>query len=253
MTRQASIREGIAAYKNLTFDVDLDVNWADGVFFGYFGPSQALDTISTRLPSLFSDAKSQRFFPIGPTTWREALVTSPAEPTLSNAVPSGTELLSLGGWSDPIPTQVLRGLGCERVVLINRPGGIGDFTTDIAALLGASDQQLDDLYSVELEENSVDVGLQQADATFCTDWDSPPIDFELLADASYDAPLLSHNGCILSLGLNATAQDITGCTPIGAEVSTGSTLSTSSAAVSISAACWLSVAGVAISAWFSLF
>lgn len=55
----ASIREGIAAYKNLTFDVDLDVNWADGVFFGYFGPSQALDTISTRLPSLFSDAKSQ--------------------------------------------------------------------------------------------------------------------------------------------------------------------------------------------------
>lgn len=247
-----SIREGIAAYKNLTFDIDLDVNWADGILFGYFGPSQALDTISSQLPNLFSDAKSQRFFPMGPTTWREALVTSPAEPTLSNAVPAGTELLSLGGWSDPIPTQVLKGLGCERVVLINRPGGIGDFTIDIAALLGASDQQIEALYSVELEENSVDVGLQQADATFCTDWDSPPIDFELLAEAGYDAPLLSHDGCVLSLGLNASAQEIAGCTPIDAKVSKGNKLSSSSSAVGSVSACWLYVSSI-VGVWVSLF
>lgn len=246
-----TILEGKNAYKNLTFDIDLDVNWEDGIFFGYFGPSQALETISSQLPNLFSDAKSQRFFPIGPTTWREALITSPAEPTLSNAMPSGTELLSLGGWPDPIPSQVLRGLGCERIVLINRPGGVGEFIQDVASLLGASEQQIEALYSLESEESGLETALQQADASFCTDWDSPPIDFELLADAGYEAPLISHEACILSLGLNASTDEIMGCTPIDAQISTGNILTTGTVlTASTSAACdvstnWLSaVAGI---------
>ena len=120
-------------------------------------------------------------------------------------------MLSLGGWSDPVPAQVLKGL---RVVLINRPGGIGQFTIDIAALLGASDEQIDALFDLESETSSFDVGLQSVNATFCSDWDSPPINLPLLAQAGYDAALLSDDDCILSLGVNASTDEIMGCTPI---------------------------------------
>jgi hypothetical protein len=64
--------------------------------------------------------------------------------------------------------------------------------------------------------------------------------------------LLSHDGCVLSLGLNASAQEIAGCTPIDAKVSKGNKLSSSSSAVGSVSACWLYVASI-VGVWVSLF
>ena len=42
----ATVKAGQEAYKNLDFDPNFDIDWQDGVFFGYYGPQEALDTIA---------------------------------------------------------------------------------------------------------------------------------------------------------------------------------------------------------------
>lgn len=66
-------------------------------------------------------------------TWHDALSAPPTKPAVSNGVPLPNDptLLVLGGWTDPAPTQVLKDIGCERVFMVNRPGGVGAFPLDI--------------------------------------------------------------------------------------------------------------------------
>lgn len=132
----------------------------------------------------------------------------------STLVPINNEQVSLGGWTDPTPAQVLTSMGCDKIVLINRPDGIGQFSVDIPVLLGASDEELRRLYELSDPRSSFTTALATADATICANWDEPDSsDVEALAQTGYDGPLLSSDDCILSLGVGASNDQVVGCTP----------------------------------------
>jgi hypothetical protein len=201
-------------YFNAIVPVDFNVDFND-VSFGYFGDQESLNRVKWKLPTLFSDLKSTKFLSLGQATWRYVLERSPAEPTLSRGVPIGDKMVSVGGWPDPTPAQVLTAMGCDRVVLLNKPDGASGFIKDIPGALGASPEMVNDLYSLEDKESSFVTALREADASYCADWDDPSIslsDFDAIADTGNAAPLLSDDPCILSLAGEATDVDIVGCT-----------------------------------------
>ena len=199
-------------YFNADVPVDFDVDF-DDVSFGYYGDEKILNRVEQTLPTLFDDLKSMKFLSLWPTTWRGALERSPAEPSLSRGIPIDDTKITVAGWVDPVPTQVLTAMRCDRVVLINRPGGLSNFLYGVPTLLGASPKMLDDLYSLENEDSSFVTALGVADAAYCVDWETlSPFDIDALAEAGYTAPLLSDDPCILSLDVEASDEDVSGCT-----------------------------------------
>ncbi|MEM9388603.1 MAG: hypothetical protein AAGA68_26420 [Pseudomonadota bacterium] len=168
------------------------INWDvsfDDIRFGYWGRSSDIARAEARLASDFPDLKSQRFTSLGEAPWREILTLSPAEPGLARALELPDGRLSAGGWTDPVPTQVLQALGCEEVVLVNRRDGIGAFTTGVAELLGASEAELDALYDLADPTSSFSDALSRASGVWCTDWDAPDtFDIEGLSAEGYEAP-----------------------------------------------------------------
>ncbi|MEO0973705.1 MAG: hypothetical protein AAFX85_11475, partial [Pseudomonadota bacterium] len=161
----------------------------DDVRFGYWGRSADIARAQVRLANEFADFKSQRFTSLGEAAWRDILTFSPAEPGLARALELPDGRLSAGGWSDPVPTQVLVALGCEEVVLVNRRDGTGAFTTGVAELLGANPADLDALYDLADPASSFSDSLSRASGVWCTDWDAPDtFDIEGLSAQGYAAP-----------------------------------------------------------------
>lgn len=192
----------------------LGVSFED-VRFGYWGRERDLRRVRRRLPGLFSDAKSEKFSKIGESPWREILGFSPAEPGLSRALELPDGRVSAGGWTDPVPAQVLRALGCRRTILINRRDGIGTFTTDVATQLGASADEIDDLFDLGDPDSGFTSALRDADGVWCTDWDAPPtLDIPGLSAEGFGAPLETSVRPWLR-GYDGASRDIAipGCTP----------------------------------------
>jgi len=213
-------QQALKDYEEVNYDyannetVSFDVNFEDARF-GYFGDKFSLQRASTQLPKLFDDEKSSRFISLGSKPWSFVLARSTAEPTLSRGVPlPDIGSVSFGGWCDPVPAQVLTSIGCDKIVLINRPDGIGSFSVDIPVLLGATQEIVDDLYKLEDPESSFAKALTTADATICADWDTPDAEPALLAETGYVGPFLSNDACVLSLNVGAdNDKKIIGCTP----------------------------------------
>jgi hypothetical protein len=201
-------------YFDAIVPVEFNVDF-DDVSFGYFGDEKSLNRVKRRLPTLFFDLKSAKFFSLGQATWRYVLERSPPEPTLSRGVPINDEMVSVAGWFDPTPAQVLTAMGCDHVVLLNAPDRASGFIKDIPLALGASPEMVNNLYSLEDKESSFVTALRETDASYCTDWNDPSIslfDVNAIADTGNVSPLLSNDPCILSLVVEVTDVDIIGCT-----------------------------------------
>lgn len=206
--------QSIVDYEQMKLPVNFNASFTD-IDFGYFGDRKSLRRVSKQLPKLFDDAKSEQFLSLGETTWKEALIRSPAEPSLSRGVLINDKWLSLGGWTDPVPAQVLTAMGCDKIVLINRPKGTGTFPVEIATLLGISEKELKDLYELSDPKSSFTTALSTADATICADWDAPESNADALAEAGYNGPFMSTDPCIMSLNVGTTDEEkIVGCTPL---------------------------------------
>lgn len=103
---------------------------------------------------------------------------------------NGTKV-SVAGWNDPTPAQVLSSMGCDCIILSNQPEKDGEksgVSVDKKLLLGASPvdaAQMDALFSLDNDESRFMTALQEVDALYCIDWDSPPrLNFEcIIADA----------------------------------------------------------------------
>ena len=186
----------------------------DDVRFGYWGRTRDLRRAEIFLPYLFRDAKSARFTPISRAPWREILQFSPAEPGLARALELPDGRVSAGGWTDPVPTQVLRAIGCRRVVLVNRRDGIGNFTTGVASLLGASQEELDDLFDLADPRSGFSTALRRANGVWCTDWDAPDqFDITGLSAEGWSPPLETRDPRLLRYENAGTDLGIPGCTP----------------------------------------
>lgn len=112
--------------KNVKYSEAFRVDPSD-LSFGYWGKVESLERIKVNLAAskaTKNDEKSKKFLGLGMTKWQEVLVTSPAEPGLSNLVPlAANNKLSAGGWSDLHPTLILKAHGCHNVVYVTREGG----------------------------------------------------------------------------------------------------------------------------------
>ena len=185
----------------------------DDVRFGYWGRRRDLRRVRTLLRFFFRDAKSAKFSTLGRATWREILQFSPAEPGLSRALELPNGQVSAGGWTDPVPSQVLKAVGCRRVVLINRRDGIGNFTTSVASLLGATSSDLDSLYDLSDVNSGFTSALRAATGVWCTDWDAPDtLDIRALSAEGYAPPLETRNRRLLRYPFAGTGLGIPGCT-----------------------------------------
>jgi hypothetical protein len=196
--------------------------------FGYWGPSRVLDRANARRSAAFidskgrvidltQDAKSARFLALGPTTWREVMRLSPAEPGLASLQPmkiDGRDAYSAGGWADLHPVLVLKAIGCENVVYVTRKGGESLFGQGVAKRLLGFDREWEKLrtsepeakkanqllnatgdleemaknpksdwnrlYNVANPESSYMKSVAAADVVLCTDWDRWDVKSEVL-------------------------------------------------------------------------
>jgi hypothetical protein len=194
------------------------VSWSvsfEDVGIGYFGRPRDLG-YAIGNPLRFRDDKTRRARALGQATWREVLTTSPAEPGLSRGVELPDGRVSVGGWSDLQPTLVLRSMGCSRIAYITRRGGAGGFETGMARLLGASQADMNRLYSLTDRASSYYNSLDQTDAVVCADWDAPPMsDAPAITRAGWEAPIETSDPLFTGPGSPSTVvrrTGLAGCT-----------------------------------------
>lgn len=179
-----------AQYLAAQEDIELgDIDF-DDVRFGYWGQSEDLSRVHGDREG-FGDDKTERFLPLGAASWREALRYSPAEPGLARALELDQAWVSAGGWSDLHPTLVLQNLGCDEVIYVTRRGAESNFAQGVAELLGMDEATREDLYALDAE-SSFARSVEEADATWCTDWDNQSaFDIAAMSEHAYNAPLES--------------------------------------------------------------
>ena len=208
---------------NAARDYNFVADFAD-VSFGYWGQDSDLRAAS-RNDNQFDDRKTAMFTSLGATTWRTALSFSPAEPGLARALELGDGRLSAGGWSDLHPVQALRNMGCENVVYVTRTGEESGFAIGVAGLLGMDAETQKSLYNLDAE-SSYALSLTEADATWCTDWNSHSgTDLLGITLDGYNAPMESHNAFFTDSPTVyenlSEATDLRGCTPGAAPAEAG--------------------------------
>lgn len=173
---------------------------------GIFGDVPSISRARQRLLSPFQDRsgrtfdfsrdfKAQRVWPLGKTTWLEAIAASTAEPgpgrpqTRTDAL--GQPTLTAGGWPDPVPVHFLKGLDCETsvpIVTAIKPGN--NFGEQVMQKIFSDMTGLDQLTDEDIafgnNDHSSDWGrwrnprnpkgsdrmsFQASEAVYCTQWD----------------------------------------------------------------------------------
>ena len=159
-----------AAYWNAQEVTDLKMDFDKDFQVGYFGSDALLALVGDRVSAELSkgtDVKTEKFHPLPNKVWRDVIRTSPAEPTISEAVPLEDKVLtSVGGWADPFPATVLKQAGCEQVFFITTQRDSFSLVMDLTNLLGASRSHRGTTYL----QSSLKRGLDDADAVWCTNW-----------------------------------------------------------------------------------
>jgi len=178
--------------------------------FGYWGKQKVLTSIKNnllakngfigkdgQLYNFSQDRKSRKFRSLGDASWKEILLTSPAEPGLSKAVtfkdPKLKGLLSVGGWSDLHPTPLLKAFGCKTVIYLTRHNGESLFgqgvfkrlfnpqglTWDDLTAIKNNNGRPNDLtsswskfFNLANPNSSLAKSIATADGVYCTNWDA---------------------------------------------------------------------------------
>lgn len=194
--------QSLANYRNKK-DVSLPVNF-DDVRFGYFSPYPQGKDAFLAMKKKFSEnakiVKAVELNPKAPITWGEALRYSTMEPGISRIVQSGDDRAFIGGWADLHPTQILRAAGCKKIIYVNRIGAETTFIAKqhdygnlpkeerhgVAEWLNMTTQQYWSLYDMRNPDNAYNQSIKEADAVWCTDWDSAmPTELSYMFDHSY--------------------------------------------------------------------
>lgn len=189
----ARARAAYLSGEHVEGSVPFDVSF-DDVKFGYWGAEEDLAALAADTER-FGDLKTRKMTSLGDATWKEILTRSPAEPGLSRLVELPDGRISAGGWSDLAPTLALKNLDCERVVYVTREGDESGFATKIAKNLGMSEADWQKLYDLNEPASSYNVSLQEADAVWCTNWNSfSDVQQREMAVDAWSAPLETRPG-----------------------------------------------------------
>jgi len=174
-------------------------NWAPQLAdlqVGYFGTNEDLDRLQSN-PLRLTDIKTQKNYALNNQTWRDALSTSLAEPSISRGVELSTHHshVAIGGWIDLQPVQPLLSIGCQEVVLQTTEGSIlGGYSDQVLGLFNPTQAERLKFNSLSDTESSVSQALTRATAINCIPYDKIAIsDLEGLGNAGWNAPLYSRS------------------------------------------------------------
>jgi hypothetical protein len=191
-----------------------DYNVFSNVKFGYFGAPADVALLNTLTSSagFTDDFKVKNRVLFSGASWEEVLNYSPAEPGLSaltlpeqlHYLPAdsdggvrdiqpvvGAENTVAAGWSDLTPTIELRNLGCKTVIYVTRREPESLFTQGVIRQMGATQDQLDALYSLD-QPSSFSRSLAAADGVWCTDWNALDLDAPNFQGEDHDAFVETH-------------------------------------------------------------
>ncbi len=202
----------------------------DDVGFGYWvSSSVGVDPVKTWRESN-GDGKSNKAINLGHAkAWREILEKSPREPSLGSYTEfaDGEAMagaLSLGGWADLHPVQVLKAAGCGKVIYVTRRGpettfisaGIpyqGRQKSGLAELLGMNESTYNEVYNLASPDSGFSRAVAQADGVWCTDWNRfSAFEQDEIATSGWSAPLLTRDPSFSHwTEADGNASEITGC------------------------------------------
>lgn len=202
----------------------------DDVGFGYWvSSSLGFDPVKTWRESN-GDGKSNKAINLGHAkAWREILEKSPREPSLGSYTEfaDGEAMagaLSLGGWADLHPVQVLKAAGCGKVIYVTRRGpetsfisaGIpyqGRKKSGLAELLGMNESTYNEVYNLASPESAFSRAVAQADGVWCTDWNRfSAFEQEGIAASGWSAPLVTRDPTLSQWAeADGSGSQITGC------------------------------------------
>jgi len=186
----------------------LDFNFAD-VKFGYWSSTGVRDSLIATWSNSSRGEKSQKAIWLGhANSWREILEKSPREPSLGKYTVFGpNELLSgalsLGGWADLHPTDVLREAGCDETIYITRRTDETPFITKgppfsdrkpfgVAELLGLNESDYNKIYNLDAPDSAFSYALRQATRVWCTDWNQfSALQQRDIAMDAWNAPIIT--------------------------------------------------------------
>jgi hypothetical protein len=207
----------------------LDVKF-ENVKFGYWISAGFPEDVIERWNRTNPDGKSRKAVSLGsPRTWREILEKSPREPSLGKYMAfSGRETasgsVSLGGWSDLHPVQVLKAAGCSKVIYVTRRTAETTFISagkpfanrkpsGLAELLGMTPADYDTIYDIESNRSAFVNALAQADGIWCTDWNRfSAMEQEGIALDAWRSPLITEDSELSKWSMAARpARSILGC------------------------------------------
>lgn len=209
--------------RKLSFDFD-------DVKFGYWVSPGLKPRLIDSWAKSATDLKAKKAIDLGSqSTWRQILEKSPQEPSLGKYVTFEPNehvagALSLGGWADLHPVQVLKAAGCKDVIYLTRRTDETSFISKgppfknrnpsgLAELLGMDQNGYDSIYSLDNRKSAFSAALQSADGIWCTDWNkfSAFEQVEIAMDA-WNAPFIAKKGRLIKLSKPEVIQPkIRGC------------------------------------------
>ncbi len=172
---EEAMRQHWAAIKNIDLAIDFEKEFK----VGFFGRTSDLNTISSSVQynlmnGSLNNIKAEKFTALPGYTWRMAMRTSPAEPTIAEAkiiIPH--KLVSVGGWVDPQPATLLKHAGCKNIIFITGELESTDFLDSLNNLIGGKsyNERLTSHKPIEgFGPSAMMEGLLDANAVWCTDW-----------------------------------------------------------------------------------
>ena len=139
---------------------------------GYFTGEDDAVVIAANI-SKYDDPKSKRYLNLGKISWSKALVMSVSEPgfgaieTASHYGYDKMNFVSLAGWSDLAPVQILKSMQCKTTAIIARAGKRSTLSVNLHRVLGEDDQGIDRVHDYKQAASSNSVALSEADIVFC--------------------------------------------------------------------------------------
>ncbi len=159
---------------------------------GYFTSKADALTIGSNISDQ-NDLKSRRYTNLGRASWRKAIVMSASEPGLGSIDTSfsygynGSKFISLGGWADLSPTQVLKSMECKTTSIIARIGVKSKLSSGMYKALGEEASKTNDVLDYLNASSSNAKSLSAADVIFCHNTQAySPMDLIALAQDSYN-------------------------------------------------------------------
>jgi hypothetical protein len=207
----------------------LQINF-DQIRFGYWVSPGLPPRLIDVWAESSNDWKAKKAIDLGSkSTWRQILEKSPQEPSLGKyvAFESNEQLagaVSLGGWADLHPVQVLKAAGCQEVIYLTRrtdetvfiskgPPFENRKPSGLAELLGMNKTGFENIYSLDNPESSFSSALKAADGAWCTDWNKFSAYEQVgIALDAWDSPMLTKNQNLENISNAAWPTDkIRGC------------------------------------------